>query len=90
MGGGFFLGFPGYGDQSALSFLKGRLSRCLSSFSLIVEPCRGRKFSCSGFFCSIIIGILLLVIRALDSLIFGYFLRILSFSGGVLLTLVLR
>ncbi len=83
------MGFPGYSDQSALSFLKGRLSRCLSIFSLIVELCRGRKFSCSGF----------LFYNNWYSLAgnksFGFLnIRIFSsnivFFGGVLLTFVLR
>jgi hypothetical protein len=31
---GFFLGFPGYKDQSALSFLKGRSSRFLHFYAV--------------------------------------------------------
>ena len=34
MGEGFFLGFPGYKDQSALSFLKGRSSRFLHFYAV--------------------------------------------------------
>jgi hypothetical protein len=39
------LGFPGYKDQSALIFLKGRSSRFFTS-TLFVQSCRGKKFSC--------------------------------------------
>ena len=34
MGEGFFQGFPGYKDQSALSFLKGRSSRFLHFYAV--------------------------------------------------------
>ncbi len=69
MGGGFFLGFPGYRDQSALSFLKGRSSRFLQFLCLFnhVEV----KF----LFCKCLVQFLVSygIIRLLDFLIFfGY------------------
>jgi hypothetical protein len=83
------LGFLGYKDQSALSFLKGRSSRILQFFTVCSTMSR-QEFFVMDFVYNTTIFFCVGNKRALDFLIFGYFLRILSFSGGVLLTLVLR
>ena len=44
MGEGFFLGFPGYKDQSALSFLKGRSSRFFHFFAVCSTMSRQEIF----------------------------------------------
>ncbi len=69
---GFFLGFPGYRDQSALSFLKGRSSRFLQFLCLFNHVEVNFLFVSVWFSFFVSSGILRLLV--LDFLIlFGYY-----------------
>ena len=85
---GFFWGFPGYKDQSALSFLKGRSSRFFNS-PLFVQSCRGKFLYLVSVWSSFLFSSG--IIRLLDFLIFfGYYLEYCLFCGEGSFSFVLR
>ena len=72
------MGFPGYRDQSALSFLKGRSSRFLQFLCLF------NHVEVNFLFCKCLVQFLVSsgIIRLLDFLIFfGYYLEYCLFCG---------
>ncbi len=81
------MGFPGYRDQSALSFLKGRSSRFLQFLCLF------NHVEVKILFCKCLVQFLVLsgIIRLLDFLIFfGYYLEYCLFCGEGSFSFVLR
>ncbi len=72
MGEGFFSAFPGYKDQSALSFLKGRSSRFLHFYAVCSIMSR-QEFSC--------------ILRVFGSGLFSFgFIRLLDFLIYLVIT----
>jgi hypothetical protein len=81
------LGFPGYRDQSALSFLKGRSSRFLQFLCLF------NHVEVNFLFCKCLVQFLVSsgIIRLLDFLIFfGYYLEYCLFCGEGSFSFVFR
>ncbi len=80
LGEGFFSGFPGYKDQSALSFLKGRSSRFLHFFAVCSIMSRQETFL---YLTSVWLRFVFIrFYKVLGfSNIFGYYCEHLSFCG---------